>query len=138
MSVRIFPRRVVWETFFQTKSKIWKLNFSLFAKNLLSFYDWSTVDRPLDSRNYNNLLYREKMIRSEVEPIPESLLEIAWDLSNLSSSGTKVHRETDYNVFMPPEYVGPDGIKHLSENFLHNYGSPSPYHPFCCSIKSYL
>ena len=78
------------------------------------------------------------MIKAKVEPIPESLLKTNEDLSKLCSSGTVIFDETENFHFMPPTFAGQHGNKYYSKDFLHQFGSPSSYHPVCCVIKKSL
>ena len=79
-----------------------------------------------------------KVIKAKAEPVPDSFQEITRDLSSLSSSGTNVYEETDIAFFQPPGIHDELGFKRFSKSFLLVYGSPSPYHPLCCSIKKSL
>ena len=83
-----------------------------------------------------NLENESKRVLVSAEPVSEELYSIASELNSLSVADGKIYRESLPQVFLPPIVTNVDGTEQYLSDFLPKYGSPSPFHPVCCSVKS--
>ena len=73
---------------------------------------------------------------STAGPVPRELLPLANELNSICTSGGKIYLEPLPELFLPPIVTDLHGTKRYFSDFLPKYGSPSPFHPVCCSVKS--
>ena len=84
---------------------------------------------------YNEFRER-KRVSVQAEPLSDELNSVAKELYTIYASDGKVYGERLPEMFIPP--IAKNSNETYSSDFIRIYGSPSIYHPVCCSVKSSL